>query len=725
MKMTGTIAPLGDRGYGNRTMKRFLPLAIFFAVPVLALAKEPAKPFDYPPAPKSEQTDDYHGTKVADPYRPLENADSEESRKWIEAENKLTFGYLESIPERKGINQRLTKLWDYEKYGVPFHEGGRYFFAKNTGLQNQSVLYSGTELPGEPRALLDPNTLSKDGTTALSGLSVTDDGKLLAYGLAVAGSDWQEWKVRDVATGKDTDDDVKWSKFSGAAWTHDGSGFFYSRYAEPSGEELKAANYDHKLYFHKIGTRQSEDPLIYERPDHKDWLFNPEVTHDGAYLLINVSHGTDPKNQIFYKDLRAPDSKVVELLNKQDAQYDFLDHEGSVFWFQTNLSAPRGRIIAIDTTAPAEIKELVPEAEEKLNGASVAGDRFIANYLKDAHSLVRLFELSGKAAGEIALPGLGTASGFTGKRKETETFYNYVSYTEPPTVFRCDLTSGKSTVLFRPKVDFKSEDYSTEQVFYQSKDGTRVPMFLTYRKGLKKDGNNPTLLYAYGGFDASSTPVFTPSTAVWLQMGGVYAVANLRGGGEYGEEWHLAGTKLRKQNVFDDFIAAGEWLIANKYTSTPKLAINGRSNGGLLIGACLTQRPDLWGATLPVVGVMDMLRFQKFTIGWAWASDYGSSDNAEEFAAIYKYSPLHNIKKGTKYPPTMITTADHDDRVFPGHSFKFAATLQEAQAGDAPTLIRIETRAGHGAGKPTSKQIEDVTDQLSFLVKNLGMKISF
>ncbi len=706
-------------------MKRFLPLAIFFAVPVLALAKEPAKPFDYPPAPKSEQTDDYHGTKVADPYRPLENADSEESRKWIEAENKLTFGYLESIPERKGINQRLTKLWDYEKYGVPFHEGGRYFFAKNTGLQNQSVLYSGTELPGEPRALLDPNTLSKDGTTALSGLSVTDDGKLLAYGLAVAGSDWQEWKVRDVATGKDTDDDVKWSKFSGAAWTHDGSGFFYSRYAEPSGEELKAANYDHKLYFHKIGTRQSEDPLIYERPDHKDWLFNPEVTHDGAYLLINVSHGTDPKNQIFYKDLRAPDSKVVELLNKQDAQYDFLDHEGSVFWFQTNLSAPRGRIIAIDTTAPAEIKELVPEAEEKLNGASVAGDRFIANYLKDAHSLVRLFELSGKAAGEIALPGLGTASGFTGKRKETETFYNYVSYTEPPTVFRCDLTSGKSTVLFRPKVDFKSEDYSTEQVFYQSKDGTRVPMFLTYRKGLKKDGNNPTLLYAYGGFDASSTPVFTPSTAVWLQMGGVYAVANLRGGGEYGEEWHLAGTKLRKQNVFDDFIAAGEWLIANKYTSTPKLAINGRSNGGLLIGACLTQRPDLWGATLPVVGVMDMLRFQKFTIGWAWASDYGSSDNAEEFAAIYKYSPLHNIKKGTKYPPTMITTADHDDRVFPGHSFKFAATLQEAQAGDAPTLIRIETRAGHGAGKPTSKQIEDVTDQLSFLVKNLGMKISF
>jgi len=707
-------------------MKRFtLVSAVVVGLcsgPVFAKDK-PA--FDYPPAPKSDQTDDYHGTKVADPYRPLENADSEESRKWIEAENKLTFDFLNTIPERKKINERLTALWNYEKYGVPFREGGRYFFSKNSGLQNQSVLFTGAELPGNPKMLLDPNTLSPDGTTALTGTAVTDDGKLMAYGLASAGSDWQEWKIRDIESGSDREDQLKWIKFSGAAWNHEGTGIFYSRYDEPTADQLKAANYFHKLYFHKLGTPQSEDVLIYERPDHKDWLFGSEVSEDGAYLIINISQGTDPKNRVFYKTLHGSEEKVVELLGKMDAQYDFVGNDGAVFYFRTNLGAPRARIVAIDTAKPGEIKELVPQSEDKLEHVSLVGDRFIANYLKDAYSVVRLFELSGKPAGEISLPGLGTASGFTGKRADTETFYSYVSFTEPPTVFRHDLKTGNSAVLFRPKVDFNSADFATEQVFYTSKDGTRVPMFLTYKKGLKKDGSAPTLLYGYGGFDNSVTPNFTPSNAVWLQMGGVYAVANLRGGGEYGEEWHLAGTKLRKQNVFDDFIAAGEWLIKNNYTSTPKLAISGRSNGGLLVGACLTQRPELWGAALPGVGVMDMLRFQKFTIGWAWASDYGSSDNAEEFQAIYKYSPLHNIKPGTKYPPTLITTADHDDRVFPGHSFKFAATLQEAQAGPAPVLIRIETRAGHGAGKPTSKQIEDVTDQLSFLVKNLGMKIPF
>ena len=719
------VAQRAEGGYGNRIMKRFA--ALFFLLPActLALAQEPSKPFAYPPAPQSKQMDDYHGTKVADPYRPLENADSAETRKWIEAENKLTFDFLAGIPERKAINERLTKLWNYEKYGVPSREGDHFFFTKNTGLQNQSVLYTSAQLPGAPKLLLDPNTLSKDGTTAMQGSEVSDDGKLLAYGLAMAGSDWQEWKVREVETGKDREDDLKWVKFSSAAWKKDGSGFFYCRYDEPKGEELKAANYFHKLYFHQLGTPQSADPLIYERKDHKDWLFNGEVTEDGGYLIISVSTGTDPKNQIFYQDLTKPNAKVVELLNKQDAEYSFIGNDGPVFWFRTNLDAPRGRIIAIDTEKPGEIKELVAQTADKLEGVSLVGERFIANYLKDAHSLVRLYQLSGEAAGEIALPGLGTASGFTGKRKDTETFYNFVSFTEPPTVFRYDLKAGESTVLFRPKVDFKSDEYVTEQVFYQSKDGTRVPMFLTYKKGLEKNGNNPTLLYGYGGFDISITPSFTPSTAVWLEMGGVFAVASLRGGGEYGEEWHLAGTKLHKQNVFDDFIAAGEWLIANKYTSTPKLAISGRSNGGLLAGAALTQRPDLWGATLPAVGVMDMLRFQKFTIGWAWASDYGSSDNPEEFAALYKYSPLHNIKPGTKYPPTLVSTADHDDRVFPGHSFKFAATLQAAQAGPAPVLIRIETRAGHGAGKPTSKQIEDVTDQWSFLVKTLGMKIRF
>ena len=706
-------------------MKRpFLISAVASLLTTFLIAAD--KPFVYPQAPKTEQTDDYFGTKVADPYRELENLDAEPTKKWIEAENKLTFDYLATIPERKKINEKLTALWDYEKYTIPFHEEGRYLFSKNTGLQNQNVVFTAGSLPGDARMLLDPNTLSKDGTVALSGVDVSDNGKLLAYGIAVAGSDWQEWKVRDIESGKDLSDDVQWVKFSGASWKKDGSGFFYSRYDAPaSAEQLKQTNYFHKLYFHKLGTPQSQDALVYERKDHKDWNFNGTVTEDGRFLIINVSQGTDPKNRIFYQDLTKPDAAVVELLNKQDAAYDFLGCDGDIFWFKTDLAAPRARIVAIDITKAEEIKTLVPEAADKLEDTKVVGDRFIASYLKDAHSAVRIFDLTGKEAGEIKLPGLGTASGFTGKRKDTETFYSFVSFTEPPTIYRYDIKTGQSSPLFRPTVKFKSDDFVTEQVFYTSKDGTKVPMFITYRKGLEKNGNNPTMLYGYGGFNASITPSFSPAIATWLEMGGVYAVANLRGGGEYGEDWHLAGTKLRKQNVFDDFIAAGEWLIANKYTSTPKLAISGRSNGGLLVGAALTQRPELWGATLPAVGVMDMLRFQKFTIGWAWTSDYGSSENKDEFAAISKYSPLHNIKPGTKYPPTFITTADHDDRVFPGHSFKFAATLQAAQAGPAPILIRIETRAGHGAGKPTSKLIEEATDQWAFLAKSLGMKLPF
>lgn len=707
-------------------MKRILSLVLILSLVIgqQLLAAADKDRFAYPPAPKGEQVDDYHGTKVADPYRELENTDSEATKKWIEAENKLTFDYLSGIPERKKIKEKLTALWNYEKYTVPFREGGRYFFSKNTGLQNQSVLYSASALPGEPKALLDPNTLAKDGTVALTGYDVTGDGKLMAYGIAVAGSDWQNWKVRDIETGKDLPDDVQWVKFSLGSWKEDKSGFFYSRYDAPaSADKLKQAFYFHKLYFHKLGTPQSQDELVYERKDHKDWNFSGQVSEDGRFLIIHVSQGSNPKNQIFYKDLTKADSPVVELLNKQDASYSFLGGEGNIFWFETDLGAPKGRIVSIDISKPEEITTVVPEAADKLQNVELVGDRFIVSYLKDAHSAVRLFELSGKPAGEIKLPGLGTASGFKGKRKDSETFYSYVSFTEPPTIYRYDLKSGESKVLFRPKVDFKSDDFMTEQVFYSSKDGTKVPMFLTYRKGLEKNGNNPTMLYGYGGFNSPATPSFSASIAAWLQMGGVYAVANLRGGGEYGEEWHLAGTKLRKQNVFDDFIAAGEWLIANKYTSTPKLAISGRSNGGLLVGAVLNQRPELWGATLPAVGVMDMLRFQKFTIGWGWTSDYGSSDNAEEFAALYKYSPLHNIKPGTKYPPTFITTADHDDRVFPGHSFKYAAAMQAAQAGPAPVLIRIETRAGHGAGKPTSKIIEETTDQWAFLVKNLGMKL--
>jgi prolyl oligopeptidase len=704
--------------------RTFLLFAVVSLLTTLLVAAD--KPFAYPQPPKSDQTDDYFGTKVADPYRDLENLDSAATKKWIAAENKLTFDYLAAIPERKKIKDKMTALWNYEKFTVPYHEGGRYFFSRNTGLQNQNVVFTSDKLPDAGKVVIDPNTLSKDGTIALAGTDITEDGKLMAYGLEVAGSDWQQWKVRDIATGKDLSDDVQWVKFSNGSWKKDGTGFFYSRYDAPaSADQLKEANYFHKLYFHKLGDPQAKDVLVYERKDHKDWNFSGTVSDDGRFLIIDVSQGTDPKNRIFYKDLEKSDAAVVELLNKQDAAYDFISCDGNTFWFKTDLDAPRARIVAIDITKPDEIRTVVPEAADTLEEVSLVGDRFIASYLKDAHSAVRLFDLTGKDVGEIKLPGIGAVSGFFGKRKDTETFYSFVSYIDPPTIYRYDITTGQSTVLFRPKINFKSDDFVTEQVFYPSKDGTKIPMFITYKKGLEKNGNNPTLLYGYGGFNASMTPNFSPNVATWLSMGGVYASANLRGGNEYGEEWHLAGTKLKKQNVFDDFIAAGEWLIANKYTSTPKLAISGRSNGGLLIGAVENQRPDLWGATLPGVGVMDMLRFQKFTIGWAWTSDYGSSENKEEFEALYKYSPLHNVKPGTKYPPTFVVTADHDDRVFPGHSFKYTAAMQAAQAGPAPILIRIETRAGHGAGKPTTKIIEETSDQFAFLAKSLGMKLPF
>ncbi len=691
------------------------------------------KKFTYPQAKKVDQIDDYHGVKVADPYRWLENPDSADSRAWIEAENKLTFGFLNEIPERSKIKERLTRLWNYEKYGPPFKEGGRYFYFKNDGLQNQSVLYTLKSLDGEPRVLLDPNKLSADGTVALSGYAVSEDGKYLAYGLSTSGSDWQEWKVREIETGNDLSDSIKWVKFSGASWTIDGKGFFYSRYDEPNEKtKLEDANYYQKLFYHRLGAPQSEDILVYERKDQKEWGFNGQVTEDGRYLIVSVWQGTDPKNLVFYKDLRngtasgseRADNKVIELINEFEAAYNFIGNDGSVFWFRTDKDAPRGRVIAIDTAKPARAnwKELVPQAAETLEGVSLVGDHFIASYLKDAHAQIKLFDLAGKFVREVELPGIGAAAGFGGKRKDSETFYAFTSFTTPTTIYRYDVKTGRSEVYRQPKVDFDPKAYETKQVFYKSKDGARVPMFITHKKGLKLDGQNPTLLYGYGGFSVSLTPAFSISNLVWMEMGGVYAQPNLRGGAEYGEEWHLAGTKSKKQNVFDDFISAAEWLIANKYTSTPKLAISGGSNGGLLVGACVTQRPDLFGAALPAVGVMDMLRFHKFTIGWAWTSDYGSPDNPEDFKALYAYSPLHNIKPGVKYPATLITTADHDDRVVPAHSFKFAATLQAAQAGDAPTLIRIETKAGHGAGKPTSKIIEEISDSWGFLARVLGMK---
>lgn len=678
----------------------------------------------YPVTRQSPQVDEYHGVKVADPYRWLEDDNSPETKAWVEAQNKVTFGYLEKIPQRAAIKDRLTRLWNYERYGVPFKQGGRYFYAKNDGLQNQSVLYTITSLAAEPTMLLDPNALSADGTVALSGYTITDDGRLMAYGLSSAGSDWQEWRVRDVQTGQDLPDHVNWVKFSSASWTKDGRGFFYSRYDEPTeGTKLTKANYFHKLYHHRLGTPQSEDKLVYHRPDHKDWNFYGGVTDDGRYLIITASQGTDPKNRVLYKDLSQPDSPVVELLMEFDADYTFIDNEGPVFWFKTDLNAPRHRVIAIDITRPerANWKEIIPQASETLARVGVVNHQFICSYLKDARSQVKIFGLDGRFIREVALPGIGSTGGFGGQRKDTETFYSFTSYTSPGTIFRYDLTTGNSTVFRQPKVDFNPDDYETRQVFYASQDGTRVPMFISHKKGLKLDGRNPTLLYGYGGFNISLTPGFSVANLAWMEMGGVYAVPNLRGGGEYGEEWHRAGTRLQKQNVFDDFIAAAEWLIANKYTSPKKLAISGGSNGGLLVGACMAQRPDLFAATLPAVGVMDMLRFHKFTIGWAWTSDYGSAEDPEEFRALYAYSPLHNLKPGTKYPATMVTTADHDDRVVPAHSFKFAAALQAAQAGKSPTLIRIETKAGHGAGKPTAKLIEEAADKWAFLVNELGV----
>jgi prolyl oligopeptidase len=701
-------------------------LALFIASPLTVLFAVDSQPtFKYPSAPTSKQVDDYFGTKVPDPYRPLENPDSPESRKWIEAEDKITFDFLKTIPERDGIKKRLTEVWDYERFGVPFKEKDRYFLSKNSGLQNQSVLYTSINVSEPPKQLLDPNTLAKDGTIALSGLDVSDDAKLLAYGLATAGSDWQQWKVRDVETGKDRPDQLDWIKFSGASWKKDGSGFFYSRYDKPDEKnKLRSQVYNHKLFFHQLGTPQSQDKLIYERPDQKEWLFNAEVTNDGHYLIITVQRGTDPKNRIFYKNIADPNSKVVELLDMADAKYAFLDNDGPRFWFTTDFNAPLGRIISIDATKPLppQPKEVVPESSDKLEAVSVVGDRFIAVYLKDAHSLVKLFKPDGSPDGEIALPGFGSAGGFTGKRKDRETFYSFTSFTTPTSIFRYNFDKRQSELLFQPKVKFNPDDYTTEQVFYSRADSTRVPMFISYKKGMKRDGQNPTYLYGYGGFDISETPSFSPANLVWMEMGGIFALANLRGGGEYGEKWHEAGMLHLKQNVFDDFIAAAQYLIDNKFTSTSKLAIGGGSNGGLLVGACLTQRPDLYGATLPAVGVMDMLRFQKFTIGWAWTSDYGSAEKPDDFPFLYAYSPLHHIANGCCYPPTLITTADHDDRVVPAHSFKFAATLQAAQGCDKPVLIRIETKAGHGAGKPTTKIIEETADRWAFLVKELGVK---
>jgi len=686
----------------------------------------PPAPTAYPATRTVSQVDDYFGTRVADPYRWLEDDNAADTKAWVEAENAVTFGYLSQIPGREKLRTRLTTLWNYERYGLPRKSGAHYIFTRNDGLQNQAVYYRATSLDAAPEVLLDPNALSSDGTIAVGSTSTSDDGRHVAYSLSESGSDWIRWKVREVATGKELTDEVRWSKFSGATWLHDGSGFFYSRFDAPkAGEALTGVNKNQKVYLHRIGTSQESDTLVYARPDQPDWGLGADVTDDGTYLLIYQREGTEPKNRVFVKYLTKPDSPVQPFLNDFDASYTIVGNDGATFYVLTNQGAPRKRLVAITLgqASPSAWKTLVAEGpkQDVLDEVTMAGNRFVATWQIDAQNKLRVYGLDGVQQHDVALPTIGAVS-FSGRRQQAEGFYAFASFAYPTAIFRLDVASGRSTVFKQPKVAFDPAQYETTQVFYPSKDGTRIPMFVTYRKGLQKNGANPTYLYGYGGFDVSETPRFSPANLAWMEMGGVYAVANLRGGGEYGKAWHDAGRLKHKQNVFDDFIAAAEYLITEKYTSTPKLAIGGGSNGGLLVGAAMTQRPDLFGAALPAVGVMDMLRFHKFTIGWAWKSDYGSSETKEGFDVLYKYSPLHNLKPGTAYPATMVTTADHDDRVVPAHSFKFAAALQAAHKGPQPVLIRIETKAGHGAGKPTSKQIEEAADKWAFLMAALGMK---
>ncbi|BDU71053.1 prolyl oligopeptidase family serine peptidase [Mesoterricola silvestris] len=680
-----------------------------------------------PATRKCDQVDDYFGTKVADPYRWLEDDNAPETKAWVAAQNQATFAHLAAIPQRKAILERLRALQDYEKYSAPRKEGKNYFYSYNSGLQNQAVVYVTPDPAKAGKVLLDPNGLSKEGTMALAGMSPSPDGRLVAYAVAAAGSDWKTWKVRDVATGRDLPDELQWTKFANVAWNRKGTGFFYVAYAAPGqGEALKGVTKSPKVRFHAMGTPQADDTLVYERPDQPEWYLSPDVSDDGRWLTIHISKGDAPEQSVLLKDLRKPGAKMTPFLDRFDARYSPVGNKGDVFYFKTDKGAPRGRLVAIRAghPDPKEWTELIPQAAgtDVLQNVSLVGGRFVATWMRDAHTAITFHSLKGARLGELALPGVGSASGFRGRIGDREAFYTYTSFNTPPAVYRYDFATGASTVLHAPKVAFDPAAYVVTQVFYPSKDGTKIPMFLVHRKGLVLDGTNPTLLYGYGGFDVSLTPSFSAPRVAWLEMGGVYAQPSLRGGGEYGKAWHDAGRLAHKQNVFDDFIAAGEWLIANRYTSTPRLAINGGSNGGLLVGACLTQRPDLWGAAVPEVGVMDMLRFHKFTVGWGWKGDYGSSETPEGFRTLIAYSPLHTIKAGAVYPPTLILTSDHDDRVVPAHSHKFTATLQAAQAGPAPILTRIATNAGHGAGKPTAKVLEEKADVYAFLVEALKVK---
>ena len=697
---------------------------LFAAAMAMTATTAMAQKLKYPEAPHDNTVDTYFGEKVADPFRPLEDDNSEATAKWVKEENALTRSYLDKMPQRSQYLKRLKEVSNYEKVYTPFEKHGKWYVYRNNGLQNQAVLYQMDKLGGEQRVFLDPNKLSTDGTVALKSISFSNDGKYLAYVISRNGSDWEEIYVKDVATGKLLDDHIVWAKFTGAAWQ--GDGFYYSAYDAPEqGHETSAKNSVQKVYYHKLGTPQSQDVLFYQNPAYPLRFYGVGVNKEETMMFLYES-GMDQGLNLYVRDLRQPNSQFIQMTGDASKNYSPIETIGDSIYLFTNAGAENNRIMVADIHHPGyqDWKELVPQSDDVLDGVTfIGGDKMVLTYTKDNISEAFLYNINGQRLSEIKLPGVGGAS-FSGKRERPECFYSYTSYTVPNTIYQYDYKTGKSTVYSQPKVNFRTSDYTSEMQFYTSKDGTRIPIFLTYKKGLKRNGKTPVLMYGYGGFNVTYPPYFSAMRLPFLESGGIYAYVVLRGGGEYGEAWHLAGTKMQKQNVFDDFISAAEWLIKDNYTDKDHLAIMGGSNGGLLVGACMTQRPDLYKVCIPEVGVMDMLRYHKFTIGWNWAPDYGTADDSKEmFEYLKGYSPLHNIKKGVSYPATLVTTADHDDRVVPAHSFKFAATLQQDQAGSAPVLIRIDSKAGHGGGKPLSKQMEENADIYGFIMYQMGMKV--
>mgnify|MGYP006285301969 CR=1 FL=1 len=697
---------------------------LFMLLTALVMAcKTEKEPLVYPETRKVDHVDDYHGTEVPDPYRWLEDDNSEETKAWVKAQNEVSFGYLEKIPFRDALKERLTELWDYPKMGNPVKREGIYFYFFNSGLQNQSVIYKMKSLDDEGEIFLDPNTFSEDGTVALTSFSVSNDARYAGYGISRAGSDWQEFFVRDIETGEDLEDHLKWIKFSGMSWYKDG--FFYSRYPEPGDEDrLTGSNENNKVYYHKIGTPQADDKLVYADPEHPKRGFNVSITDDEKYAIITSTESTSGNALGFRK---MGDKKFIWLIDTFEKDYMVAGNNDNILYVITNQDAPRYKLVAIDLNNPQpdQWTDLIPEKEEVLQSCTFMGGRLITSYLKDAYDVVKVFDTEGNYLHDVDLPGIGSVGGFGGDEKDNITFYTFTSFNYPPVIYKYNIAENLSEVFYRTDIDFDESLYETKQVFYESKDGTSIPMFIVHKKGLRMNGKNPTMLYGYGGFNISLTPSFSSARLVWLEQGGIYAVANLRGGGEYGEEWHKAGTLENKQNVFDDFIAAAEYLVDKKYTSPEKLGILGGSNGGLLVGAVTNQRPDLFAAAIPAVGVMDMLRFHQFTIGRYWTTDYGSSDIPEQFEYLYQYSPLHNISSEKEYPAVMVTTADHDDRVVPAHSFKYISTLQEKYNGNNPVIIRIETDAGHGGGKPTSKRIEETADEYAFFWDNMDFSPTY